>query len=167
MDNCALIYLKTGNVDTASKISERLGTYTCQSYGESSNSNKYDNSSSSMSLISRKLLTPDEVLMIGNPYALVMLAGKPPAITTIPDISQTHFNKLNAMGTKEENQTLRIEREQKRKERPMKPIKIWDIWNRYLDRDDDLYDIEQIRHNLGVMRKDKNENKKGTDQENL
>lgn len=165
MDNCALIYLKTGNVDTASKISERLGTYTCQSYGESSNSNKYDNSSSSMSLISRKLLTPDEVLMIENPYALVMLAGKPPAITTIPDISQTYFNKLNAMGTKEENQTLRIEREQKRKERPMKPIKIWDIWNRFLDRDDELYDIEQIRHNLEVMRKDKNENKKGTNQE--
>lgn len=163
MDNCALIYLKTGNVDTASKISERLGTYTCQSYGESSNSNKNDSSSSSMSLISRKLLTPDEVLMIENPYALVMLAGKPPAITTIPDISQTYFNKLNAMGTKEENQTLRIEREQKRKERPMKPIKIWDIWNRFLDRDDELYDIEQIRHNLEVMRKDKNENKKGTD----
>jgi len=29
MDNCALIYLKTGNVDTASKISERLRNIYC------------------------------------------------------------------------------------------------------------------------------------------
>lgn len=63
-DNCAWIYLRS-NIDTANKISEKLGTYTAQSYGESSNSNiKNDNSSSSMSLISRKLLTPDEVLRL-------------------------------------------------------------------------------------------------------
>ena len=60
---------KLGNIDTATKISDRLGTYTAQSYGESSNSNiKYDKSSSSMSLISRKLLTPDEVLKIENNF---------------------------------------------------------------------------------------------------
>lgn len=63
-DNCAWIYLRS-NIDTANKISEKLGTYTAQAYGESSNSNiKYDNSSSSMSLISRKLLTADEVLRL-------------------------------------------------------------------------------------------------------
>lgn len=102
------------------------GTYTAQSYGESSNSNiKYDKSSSSMSLISRKLLTPDEVLKIENPYAIVMITGKPPAITKIPDISKMYFNKLNGMGTREENQALRIKRENDRKERPIEPIKIW------------------------------------------
>ena len=82
-----------------------------------------------MSLISRKLLTPDEVLKIENPYAIVMLAGKPPAITTIPDISEMYFNKLNGMGTREEN------RELKRKERPIQKIKIWNIWE---DTEDDV-----------------------------
>lgn len=111
------------------KFQKDFGTYTAQSYGESSNyNNKFDKTSSSMSLISRKLLTPDEVLKIENPYAIVMLAGKPPAITTIPDISKMYFNKLNGMGTREENLELRISRELKRKERPIQEIKIWDIW---------------------------------------
>lgn len=113
------------------KFQKEFGTYTAQSYGESSNSNnKFDKTSSSMSLISRKLLTPDEVLKIENPYAIVMLAGKPPAITTIPDISKMYFNKLNGMGTREENLELRVSRELQRKERPIQPIKIWDIWER-------------------------------------
>ena len=113
-----------------------------------------------MSLISRKLLTPDEVLRIENPYVLVMIAGKPPALLTVPDISKMHFNKLNGMGTKEHNQQLRIDRENKREERKISKIKIWDIWNKYLDREDDFSEIEQIRHNLGVMkRKERNENK--------
>jgi len=144
MDNCAWIYLKTGNIDTANKISERLGTYTIQSYSESSNTNiKNDRSSSSMSLISRKLLTPDEVLKIENPYAIVMMAGKPPALANIPDISKMHFNKLNGMGTKEENQLLRIERENKREIREMKEIKIWDIWKKNDVRD--MYNAELIK----------------------
>ena len=82
-----------------------------------------------MSLISRKLLTPDEVLKIENPYAIVMMAGKPPALTNMPDISQMHFNKLNGMGNRKENQELRIKREEARQERPIKPVKVWDIWN--------------------------------------
>ena len=119
-----------------------------------------------MSLISRKLLTPDEVLRIENPYVLVMIAGKPPALLYVPDISKMHFNKLNGMGTKEENQTLRIEREKQRKTRKISKIKIWDIWNKY--REDECYDIEDIRHNFGVMqRKGKSENKKGTNQEDF
>lgn len=118
------------------KSQRDFGTYTAQSYGESSNSNnKFDKTSSSMSLISRKLLTPDEVLKIENPYAIVMLAGKPPAITTIPDISEMYFNKLNGMGTREENRELRINRELKRKERPIQKIKIWNIWE---DTEDDV-----------------------------
>ena len=83
-----------------------------------------------MSLISRKVLTADEVLKFESPYAIVIIAGEQPAITTIPDISKMYFNKLNGMGTREENQKLRIKREQERKENPIKPIKIWDIWNK-------------------------------------
>ena len=41
-----------------------------------------------------------------------------------------HFNKLNGMGTRKENQELRIKREEKREQRPVKPIKVWDIWNK-------------------------------------
>lgn len=148
IDNCMLMYLKTGNIETANKISERLGTYTAQSYGESSNSNsKYDKSSSSMSLISRKLLTPDEVLMIENPYALVMVSGKPPAITTIPDISKMHFNKINGMGSKEHNQKLRIDRENAREESPIKPIKIWNIWDKQTEKEPRMK-VEVIQDNF-------------------
>lgn len=148
IDNCMLMYLKTGNIETANKISERLGTYTAQSYGESSNSNsKYDKSSSSMSLISRKLLTPDEVLMIENPYALVMVSGKPPAITTIPDISKMYFNQINGMGSKEHNQKLRIDRENAREERPIKPIKIWNIWDKQTEEEPRMK-VEVIQDNF-------------------
>ena len=83
-----------------------------------------------MSLISRKLLTPDEVLMIENPNAIVMIAGESPAITIIKDISETYFNNLLGMGTEEQNQLLRIKREQARKERTISPIKIWNIWEK-------------------------------------
>lgn len=154
-DNTAWMYLKSNNIDTATKISDKLGTYTCQAYSESSNTNiKYDNSSSSMSLISRKVLTADEVLRIESPYVLVMLGGEAPALLYVPDISKTFFNKLNGMGTKEENQLLRIDRDSKRETREITKIKIWDIWNKYRD-NDDFYNIDEIRSNLGVMdRKD-------------
>lgn len=143
VDNCAIIYLKSGNVDSANKISEMLGTYTAQSYGESSNSNiKYDKSSSSMSLISRKLLTADEVLKFESPYVIIIIAGEQPAITTIPDISKTYFNNLLGMGTEEENQILRIQREKAREERKIEKIKVWDIWNKTNDEESELEIIQ-------------------------
>lgn len=107
-----------------------------------------------MSLISRKLLTPDEVLRIENPYVLVMIAGKPPAICYIPDISKMHFNKLNEMGTQEENQKLRIKRENERKVRPISKIKIWDIWNKLsqnIDEEEEEFtneDLEKMRNKI-------------------
>ena len=89
------------------KYQTNYGVYSAQSYGESSNTNiKYDNSSSSMSLISRKMLTADEVLRIQSPIILVMIAGEYSAILYVPDISKMYFNKLNGMGTKEENKKL-------------------------------------------------------------
>ena len=99
-----------------------------------------------MSLISRKLLTPDEVLMIENPNAIVMIAGKSPVITVIPDISETYFNHLLGMGTEEQNQLLRIKREQARKERIISPIKIWNIWEK--DANKEKIDIELIQDRL-------------------
>ena len=72
------------------------------------------------------------------------------------------------MGTKEENQQLRINREKQREIRKISKIKIWDIWNKYLDNDDEFYGIEQVRHNLGVMkRKEKIENQEGTDKKDM
>ena len=107
-----------------------------------------------MSLISRKLLTPDEVLKIESPYILVMIAGKPPALLNVPDISKMYFNKLNGMGTKEENQRLRIERENAREVRKISKSKIWNIWDKVKNNESDLdeeeEDIEALRKNWQV-----------------
>lgn len=103
-----------------------------------------------MSLISRKLLTPDEVLKIENPNAIVMMAGKPPALTNMPDISQMHFNKLNGMGTRAENQELRIKREEAREQRPIKPIKVWDIWNKGTNEEAQRVELIQDRFRKNV-----------------
>lgn len=154
------MYLKSSNIDTATKISEKLGTYSVQSYGESSNSNiKYDNSSSSMSLISRKLLTPDEVLKIESPNILVMIAGKSPALLNVPDISKMYFNQLNGMGTKEENQKLRITRENERTIRQISKIKIWNIWDKYKNTYEEYIDneeeLKELRENWRVQKKRK------------
>lgn len=104
-----------------------------------------------MSLISRKILTPDEVLMIENPYALVMIAGKQPVIANIPDISKMYFNKLLGMGTEEENQDLRITRENKREIRNISRPKIWDIWNKG-EKEIDINCLEVVQHNLKGIR---------------
>ena len=159
LDNMVLIHLRCNNIDTATMISDKLGPYTVQSYGESSNTNiKYNNSSSSMSLISRKLLTPDEVIKIMSPFIIVIIPGEQPALLVVPDISQMHFNKLNGMGTKEENQRLRIERENARKERKISKAKIWNIWDKVKDEDFEEFEEEEIhtlRENWRVNKKRK------------
>lgn len=145
MDNCALLYLKTNSVDTANKISEKLGTYTTQAYSESSNTNiKNNSSSSSMSLISRKVLTSDEVLRISNPYAILMLAGEKPYLCQLPDMSKTIFNKINDMGDEEHNLKLRIVREKQRKERKLCKSSLWDIWNKYIENEEQEETREDI-----------------------
>lgn len=107
-----------------------------------------------MSLISRKLLTPDEVLKIESPYILVMIAGKPPALLKVPDISKMHFDKLNGMGTKEENQRLRIQRENAREVRKISKSKIWNIWDKVKDNDldEEEKEIETLRKSWQVNR---------------
>lgn len=112
-----------------------------------------------MSLISRKLLTPDEVLKIESPHILVMIAGKPPALLNVPDISKMHFNKLNGMGTKEENQKLRIERENARKIRKISKVKIWNIWDKVKENNFD--EMEETEEELRLLRENWRVNKKG------
>lgn len=160
LDNTVLIYLKSSNIDTANKISEKLGTYSAQSYSESSNSNiKSDKSSSSMSIISRKLLTADEVLKIESPYILVMIAGQQPALLNVPDISKMHFNQLNGMGSKEHNKKLRIDREKARPIRKMEKIKIWNIWDQVKEQEDE--ELEEAEEELKILRENWRVNKKG------
>lgn len=110
-----------------------------------------------MSLISRKLLTPDEVLKIESPYNLVMIAGKSPALLNVPDISRMHFNKLNGMGTKEENQKLRIKRENERPIRKISKAKIWNIWNQVKNGKGNNFDEEvelrRLRENWRVTKR--------------
>ena len=160
LDNGMLMYLKSNSIETATKISDKLGTYSTQSYGESSNTNiKYDNSSSSMSLISRKMLTPDEVLRIESPVTIVMIAGEYSAILYVPDISKMHFNKLNGMGTREENRLLRVQRENERPIRKISKVKIWNIWDKYKNIDEeDIYEeqeLKELRENWRVQEKRK------------
>ena len=160
LDNGMLMYLKSNSIETATKISDKLGTYSTQSYGESSNTNiKYDNSSSSMSLISRKMLTPDEVLRIESPVILVMIAGEYSAILYVPDNTKMHFNKLNGMGTREENKLLRVQRENERPIRKISKVKIWNIWDKYKNIDEeDIYEeqeLKELRENWRVQEKRK------------
>ncbi len=145
------------------KFQINYGVYSAQSYGESSNTNiKYDNSSSSMSLISRKMLTADEVLRIQSPVILVMIAGEYSAIMYVPDISKMHFNKLNGMGTKEENKKLRIQREKERKIREIQKVKIWNIWDQineiYDEKEIDEEELKIIRENWKVDREENDSN---------
>ena len=145
------------------KFQINYGVYSAQSYGESSNTNiKYDNSSSSMSLISRKMLTADEVLRIQSPVILGMIAGEYSAIMYVPDISKMHFNKLNGMGTKEENKKLRIQREKERKIREIQKVKIWNIWDQineiYDEKEIDEEELKIIRENWKVDREENDSN---------
>ena len=137
------------------KYQTNYGVYSAQSYGESSNTNiKYDNSSSSMSLISRKMLTADEVLRIQSPIILVYSA-----ILYVPDISKMYFNKLNGMGTKEENKKLRIKREEERPIREIQKVKIWNIWDEINNMDEEDFEerqnLKELRENWRVSRKRK------------
>lgn len=133
-DNCQTwIYLKTASNETASIISKKLGTYTTSSYSRSSSYNSYQNGSSSesMNLISRNLLTEDEILRIERPYVLIIQTGLFPIITKLPDISKWEFNRLFGMGDQEHNRNLRLERENNRPVKEIENIKLWGIWNCY------------------------------------
>ena len=108
-----------------------------------------------MSLISRKMLTPDEVLRIESPTILVMIAGEYSAILYVPDISQMHFNNLNGMGTKEHNRKLRVIRKENRPIRKLQQIKIWNIWEQI--KQEELEENDEIE----ILRENWNKREKG------
>lgn len=84
-----------------------------------------------MNLISRPLLTEDEILRIERPYVLVINAGNYPAMVKIPDLSKWRYNKLLGLGNKEHNRRVREEREKARSERELQKMKLWKIWTEY------------------------------------
>ncbi len=134
LDNChTWIYLRTSSFETANKISKKLGNYTISTYSQSTSYDKSqtNNSSSSMNLMARPLLTEDEIIRIARPYLLVLDTGNFPMITKVPDLSKWHFNELFGMGDEDYNTKLRIQRENERFIRPPKKMDLWGIWNEY------------------------------------
>lgn len=134
--NCGcLIYLRSSSPDTNAEISRRLGKYTTSSYGRSNSTtaSRSAQSGASMSLIARDMLTQEEVGRIERPYVLVMLAGHPPAITMMPDISKWFFNDMLGMGDEEHNQKLRMHRSSQIADNRQIEIQWWDdlynTWN--------------------------------------
>ena len=133
-DNChGWIYLKTTDDGTATKITKKLGHYTTSSYSRSSSysPNSSGNTSNSMNLITRALLTEDEIMRLERPYALVMYSGQYPAITQLPDLSKWRFNAVLGLGDKEHNRKVREDREKSRTARNPEQIKLWKIWEKY------------------------------------
>ena len=131
-DNCQIwIYLKTASTESANIISKKLGTYTTSTYSRSNSYSKYQNGSNSesMNLISRPLLTEDEIMRIERPYILVIPTGMYPVMSNLPDLSKWKFNKLYGMGNKTHNTKLRKKREEERQERELQQIQLWGIWN--------------------------------------
>ena len=91
-----------------------------------------------------------------------MIAGEYSAIMYVPDISKMHFNKLNGMGTKEENKKLRIQREKERKIREIQKVKIWNIWDQineiYGEKEINEEELKIIRENWKVDREENDSN---------
>lgn len=133
--NCQTwIYLQADDKETLQEISEKLGSYTTSSYQLSASHAKYStpSTSQSVSLIERKLLTPDEVRRVSRPYQIVT-SRTHPAMMFSPDLSGWHFNKLLGMGDMEHNRKLREKRENAR---PIlsdisKDVVLWNIWVYY------------------------------------
>lgn len=133
--NCQTwIYLQADDKETLQEISEKLGSYTTSSYQLSASHAKYStpSSSQSVSLIERKLLTPDEVRRVSRPYQIVT-SRTHPAMMFSPDLSGWHFNKMMGMGDMEHNRKLREKRENAR---PIlsdisRDVVLWNIWVYY------------------------------------
>lgn len=127
-------YLRSEDPDTLKEISEKLGSYTTSSYQLSANHAKFTtpSNSQSLSLIERKLLTPDEVKRVARPYQIVT-SGSFPAMMYSPDLSEWYFNAMLGLGDKEHNRKLREERENKRAviTDVNAEISLWNIWIYY------------------------------------
>lgn len=133
MDNTQVwIYLRTSSFNTAEIISKKIGSYTVSVNSQSNSFSKNSNNvSESMSLASRSLLTPDEILRFENPYALILQSGQFSAKVEIPDLSKWSFNKMLGLGNEEDNRLIRERVENNRKKLCIEDIKLWKIWEDY------------------------------------
>lgn len=78
LDNCGLVYLKTNTQDTAEAISKRLGKKTIESNSISQSMSLMNyNGNKSTSLISRDLLTADEVKQLYYKTIIFPIVGYP------------------------------------------------------------------------------------------
>lgn len=130
--NCETwIYLQAEDLETQKEVSERLGKYTTTSYSLSSSQQHYtSNSSQSVNLVGRELLTANEISRISRPYNLVT-SRNDPVIMTSPDLSKWSFNDFYGLGSKEHNNKLRMIRSDARTTHQENEIKLWGIWKRY------------------------------------
>jgi type IV secretion system protein VirD4 len=130
-------YLQSDNQETLKEISDKLGRYTVSTYSLSSQTAKYQSSSSSASvnLTGRELLMTDEIKRITRPYSLVT-SRENPAIMYSPDLSKWHFNIMLGLGNPDHNTKARNYRDLQRPERITKKeaenIVLWsECWKKW------------------------------------
>ena len=127
------VYLQADDEETLQSICNKLGKYTTSAYQLSSNHAKHTNPSSShsLSLVSRELLTTDEIRRIKRPYQLV-ISRSYPCMSVAYDLSKWNFNTMCGLGDEENNRKIRQKRENERAEhKNTDDIKLWGIWDEY------------------------------------
>lgn len=136
LDNCHYwIYLKSSGSETLKLIEERLGKYTVLSTSSSMSMNDTGSlgivgsgsTSTSTQLMSRSLLTCDEIAKITRPYLLVISDEGYPTLTKSPDLSKWHFNQMLGLGSKDHNTELRMLRDNARVQHETTLYKLWDF----------------------------------------
>ena len=88
--------------------------------------------SESVNLISRPLLTEDEIIRINSPEAIVMITGMYPYLAKLQDFSKYKFNEILGLGDEKKNTEIRNLRENSRISRQVNDIKLWGIWKEYI-----------------------------------
>lgn len=167
--NCQTwVYLQADDKETLQDICDKLGKYTTSAYQLSSQHGKYVNpsSSSSISLVSRDLLTTDEIRRISRPYQIVV-SRVHPAMMNAPDLSQWYFNKMCGLGDEEHNREVREAREAARPILSKSNIEIplWNIWVYYvkdLQLKEERQKSQALASQVGAMFSEKTMHKGGS-----
>ncbi len=153
------VYLQADDDETLQSICNKLGKYTTSAYQLSSNHQRHTtpSSSHSLSLVSRELLTTDEIRRITRPYQIVM-GRNFPCMSIADDLSKWYFNTMCGLGGKEHNRILRQKRENKRhKININSEVELWNIWILYKS---------MIKNKVSESKKDITKDKKTKSSEN-
>ena len=94
----AFVYLGGNEQSTHKYVSELLGKETIETRTSSRSRGRNGSYSQNFQQAGRELLTPDEVRMLDNRYALVLLRGEPPVIDEKYDLMRHPNIKLTADG---------------------------------------------------------------------